>query len=69
LVTAQPLIMLKEGTTKGVVGDMLKGDVYEPPAINIQIVKSASEVASMILKIDDVISASKMKGTVLKGPE
>jgi len=48
---------------------MLKGDVYEPPAINIQIVKSASEVASMILKIDDVISASKMKGTVLKGPE
>jgi len=41
-------------------------DVYEPLAVKEQIVKSASEAASMILRIDDVISSSKPKTP--KGP-
>ena len=45
----------------GVVGDMRKIEVYEPLAVKKQIVKSATEAATMILKIDDVIAASKMK--------
>jgi chaperonin GroEL (HSP60 family) len=65
LATAQPLIMLKKGTNRGVVGDMLKGDVREPLAIKIQIVKSASKAARMILKIDDVVLASRKKDTKL----
>ena len=44
----------------GEVRDMVKLDVYEPLAVKEQIVKSATEVASMILRIDDVIASSKM---------
>jgi len=36
--------------------------VFEPLAVKEQIIKSASEVAGMILRIDDVIAAGKMKG-------
>ena len=43
--------------------DMTKSNVYEPLAVKSQVVKSASEAASMILRIDDVISASKPKDT------
>ncbi len=55
---------------KGKVADMSKQNVYEPLAVKIQLLKSASEAAAMILKIDDVIAASKkeMKGPP-KGPE
>ena len=55
---------------KGKVADMAKQNVYEPLAVKIQLVQSASEAAGMILKIDDVIAASKkeMKGPP-KGPE
>ena len=55
---------------KGKVADMAKQNVYEPLAVKLQLVKSASEAARMILKIDDVIAASKkeMKGPP-KGPE
>jgi chaperonin GroEL (HSP60 family) len=54
----------------GKVQDMAKLDVYEPLSVKEQIVKSASEVATMILRIDDVIAASKMKAppTPPKGP-
>ncbi len=45
----------------GKVEDMTKINVYEPLAVKKQIIKSANEAASMILKIDDVISSSKMK--------
>jgi chaperonin GroEL (HSP60 family) len=45
----------------GKVKDMKKVGVYEPLAVKKQIVKSATEAASMILKIDDVIAAGKMK--------
>ena len=45
----------------GKVEDMTKINVYEPLAVKKQIIKSANEAASMILKIDDVISSGKMK--------
>ena len=43
------------------VADMYKQNVLEPLAIKQQIIKSATEVASMILRIDDVIAASKSR--------
>jgi len=46
---------------KGKVTDLSKLDVYEPLAVKMQAFKSASEAACMILKIDDVIAASKAK--------
>ena len=45
----------------GKIHDMGKLDVYEPLSVKNQIIKSASEAAVMILKIDDVIAASKLK--------
>jgi len=45
----------------GKVKDMSKINVYEPLAVKTQVVKSASEAASMILRIDDVISSGKPK--------
>ncbi|MDH5450487.1 MAG: thermosome subunit beta [Candidatus Bathyarchaeota archaeon] len=45
----------------GKVTDMKKLGVFEPLAVKKQIIKSASEAACMILKIDDVIAAGKMK--------
>jgi chaperonin GroEL (HSP60 family) len=47
---------------EGKVSDMEKQNVYEPLAVKKQIIKSATEAACMILKIDDVIAAGKMKG-------
>lgn len=43
------------------VDDMFKEDVLEPVVIKEQIIKSATEAASMLLRIDDVIAASKPK--------
>ena len=56
---------------KGKVADLSKLDVFEPLAVKMQAIKSASEAASMILRIDDVIAASKAKGGAggPKGPE
>ncbi|MDI6904940.1 MAG: thermosome subunit beta [Candidatus Bathyarchaeia archaeon] len=45
----------------GKVRDMTEVGVFEPLAVKKQIIKSATEAASMILKIDDVIAAGKMK--------
>ena len=45
----------------GKVNDMKKLEVLEPLAVKKQIIKSATEAASMILKIDDVIATGKMK--------
>ncbi len=45
----------------GTTEDMTKLDVYEPLTVKKQIIKSATEAASMILKIDDIISTAKMK--------
>ncbi|MEM2760986.1 MAG: thermosome subunit beta [Nitrososphaerales archaeon] len=49
------------------VADMMKKDVIEPLSVKEQIVKSATETASMILRIDDVIAASKPKESKPKG--
>src|SRR5256712_3973594 len=43
------------------VTDMYKQDVLEPLVVKEQIIKSATEAASMLLKIDDVIAGSKSK--------
>jgi thermosome len=57
----------KDGTWVGIdvlagkVEDMTKINVYEPLAVKKQIIKSATEAATMILKIDDVIATAKMK--------
>jgi len=45
----------------GKVADLSKLEVYEPLVVKMQALKSASEAANMILKIDDVIAASKSK--------
>ncbi|KAF5051024.1 TCP-1/cpn60 chaperonin family protein [anaerobic digester metagenome] len=42
-----------------VSGDMLKAGVVEPLRVKTQAVSSAAEAAIMILRIDDVIAASK----------
>lgn len=54
----------------GKVADLAKLEVYEPLAVKVQALESAGEAASMILKIDDVIAASKSKESgPPKGPE
>jgi thermosome len=42
----------------GGVGDALKAGVVEPLKVKTQAIKSAAEAAEMILRIDDIISAS-----------
>lgn len=48
------------------ITDMLSLNVVEPLAVKEQIIKSATETASMILRIDDVIAVSGAPGE--KGP-
>jgi thermosome len=45
----------------GKVQDMTKAGVIEPLTVKKQIIKSATEASTMILKIDDVIAAGKMR--------
>ncbi len=44
------------------IADMYLLDIIEPVAVKEQIIKSATEAASMILRIDDVIASSGAKG-------
>ncbi|MDG6925444.1 MAG: TCP-1/cpn60 chaperonin family protein [Nitrososphaerota archaeon] len=44
------------------VKDMYKEQVIEPLAVKEQIIRSATEAANMILRIDDVIASGKSKG-------
>lgn len=44
---------------KGEIGDMEKLDVIEPIKVKEQIIKSATETANMILRIDNVVAVSK----------
>ncbi len=53
----------------GKVDDMSKLGIYEPLVVKLQVIKSTSEAANMILKIDDVISSSKSKEPGPQGPE
>jgi chaperonin GroEL (HSP60 family) len=45
---------------EGEVSDMAKLDVYEPLQVKTQAIKSATEASTLLLKIDDVIAATKM---------
>jgi thermosome len=46
---------------EGKIKDMSELEVYEPLAVKKQTIKSANEAATMMLRIDDVISSGKMK--------
>jgi archaeal chaperonin len=46
----------------GKVVDTYAKSVVEPLAVKLQILRAATEAASMLLRIDDVIAATKMKG-------
>jgi thermosome len=68
----------KEQATTGVdglegkVSDMAKANVWDPLVVKRQAMKSASEVAQMLLRIDDVIASKGMEtgggGPGAKGP-
>jgi archaeal chaperonin len=45
----------------GKIKDMYQRQVFEPLAVKLQVIRSATEAASMILRIDDVIAAGKSK--------
>jgi len=45
----------------GKVSDMMADHVIEPAAVKEQIIRSATEAACMILRIDDVIASGKMR--------
>ena len=47
---------------KGGIMDSIEKGVIEPTVVKVQAFKSAAESAAMIMRIDDVISASKSKG-------
>jgi archaeal chaperonin len=46
----------------GKIADVSKLEIFEPIIVKEQIIKSATEVASMILRIDDVIASGKSAG-------
>jgi len=48
--------------TGDIVDDMMAIGVVEPTVVKIQAIKSATEAASMILRIDDVIAGTKSAG-------
>ena len=43
------------------IADLATKDIYEPLAVKEQVINAATEAACMILRIDDVIAASKTK--------
>jgi thermosome len=51
----------------GKIADMLADNVIEPLRVKQQVVKSATEAASMLLRIDDVVSAKGVKETGPRG--
>jgi chaperonin GroEL (HSP60 family) len=46
---------------EGKIKDMRELGVYEPLAVKKQTIKSATEAATMILRVDDVIASGRMK--------
>ncbi len=53
---------------KGEPVDMIEQGVIEPVKVKSQAIQSATEVAVMILRIDDIIAASKLKENNAAGP-
>ena len=47
----------------GRIADLAAKDIYEPLAVKEQVIKAATEAVCMILRIDDVIAASKTRDT------
>jgi len=47
----------------GKVADLAARDIYEPLAVKEQVINAATEAACMILRIDEIIAASKPKDT------
>ena len=47
---------------EGKVTDMKKANILEPKAVKTQAIKSATEAATMLLKIDDIIASAKSSG-------
>ena len=72
IIDTQVQLRAKSGSTgkvrygvdvlEGKVADLASKNIYEPLLVKEQIIKSATEAASMILRIDNVIAASKSKG-------
>ncbi len=54
---------------KGQVASMHASDIFEPLSVKIQIITCATEAASMILRIDDVIATAKSAGGPPPGAE
>ncbi|MEM3341511.1 MAG: thermosome subunit beta [Thermoplasmata archaeon] len=52
----------------GKVSSMLEESVLEPLRVSTQALQSATDVAVMILRIDDVIAAKKLSKDQMKGP-
>jgi len=50
------------------VSDMLEAKVIEPMRVKTQAIQSATEVASMILRIDDVIASKRTSAAEMGGP-
>ena len=50
-----------EDLTTGDPVDMLENGVIDPAKVKEQAIKTATELASMVLRIDDVIAATKPK--------
>jgi len=51
------------------VADLKERGILEPLGVKVQVIKSASEAAGMILKIDDVIAAAKSSAGGQGGPK
>lgn len=47
---------------RGIVPDTIKEGIVEPIDIKSQAIKSATEISAMILRIDDIIAARRLKG-------
>jgi chaperonin GroEL (HSP60 family) len=45
---------------KNKVADLSKINIYEPMVVKSQAIKSATEAATLLLKIDDIIAVSRM---------
>ncbi len=75
LVALRSAHQKKKGYTMGVdvfsgdITNMLEKGVIEPVLVKQQALKSAAEVASMILRIDDVIAATKPKAESMSSRE
>jgi chaperonin GroEL (HSP60 family) len=49
----------------GKLADLYEMNIIEPVIVKEQIIKSATEAASMLLRIDDMISSGKMKAPAM----